>query len=355
MYSNIESDDIFASAMEEAEIVENPFAQGAGDGEPLHALDAARRLLDEEEDTGINMDMNMNASTSTSTSTSISNTGAGVASTQNDGLSNNNAMGNSLLERIQQQKMQQGVGTNVPVHTQPYGNISQMSTTNAPAQVPESTPTPAPAPAPISEFGYPMVEEGNYSSSGNAGVRIPEYSQVPAPSAYNTDSTTYFDYSHNAQGGGGATDYKGKMMSILSTVGNVAGTAASSAYNGTKSMYEKMSSKNANTGLSSQRGGGGGSTREMDYQRESLLMDPHDLEDRALPIPEPAPATSTASTSGMRAGIISGSAGNNGDSFLTYVKHFVVDIKDLFMSASTRVQIGIIVLMIFIIWLIFFE
>ena len=48
MYSNIENtdDDVFASAMEDAEIIDNPFVQGGTDGEPLDASDAANRLLD---------------------------------------------------------------------------------------------------------------------------------------------------------------------------------------------------------------------------------------------------------------------------------------------------------------------
>merc|ERR1712107_590802 len=98
--------------------------------------------------------------------------------------------------------------------------------------------------------------------------------------------------------------------------------------------------------------GGGNSMGEMDYQRESLLMDPHDLEDRAAPMssgPTEPLSTSMSAPSGMRAGIINANSINDGSSTcLAFVKQFAVDMKDLFLGASLRVQVGVVVLMIFI-------
>lgn len=291
MYSNVDSDDIFASAMEDdAEFVENPFVEG-GDGEPLHAVDAARRLLgnDDEDDAPSNERGNQGPS---------------------------NSMGNSLLERIQQQKKQK----NTPVSN---ANINQNSSDVEQAD--------------NGQFGYPMVQEGSYSTSGS--VRIPEYSQVPSPSPYNTDTT--YNISN-----GESSDYKDKMMTILSAVGSAAGAVATGAYHGTKVLYGKMTSK-GNTTI-------GGGMAEMDYQRASLLMDPHELEDRASPMSGSLPTQNNHSPTGMRAGVIRHSSGNE-NSFVTFLKQFAVDMKDLYMGASRRVQIGVIVLIIFIIWLIFFE
>lgn len=309
MYSNIDSDDIFASAMEEAEIVENPFVQG-GDGEPLHALDAAKRLLGNDEEDGLE-DQSFNYD-------SGNNMMGSQASSSNSGIG-----GNSLLERIQQQKKQQ-------YSTVPAGNNNNNNSFQNTGS---------------GQFGYPIVQEGTYSTSGQSNVHIPQYSQVPAPSAYNTDSP----YPGSSSDGQGSTDYKDQMMSILSVVGSAAGTVANGAYQGTKYLYAKMASKsNNNSGLSNNTGG----MAEMDYQRESLLMDPHELEDRAAS--SSAPPAFAATPPGMRAGVITHNSGNE-NKFVTFVKQFVVDLKDLYINASPRVQIGVIVLFIFIIWLIFFE
>ena len=318
MYSNIEtveSDDVFASAMEEENIVENPFVQDS-DGEPLHALDAARRLLGNEEDE------------EPSLSSSLTNSNANVG------------MGNSLLERIQQQKKQQNTShgsssmNTSTVNMEPYA-ASQINTATAMEQANASG---------DHEFGYPMVAEGSYSTSASANnVHIPQYSQVPTPNPYNTDSA----YNSNQDIG----DYKDTMMNVLSAVGSAAGTVATSAYHGTKTIYNTMAKSN--------NGNVGGGMAEMDYQRESLLMDPHDLEDQATMTTDSVSSapnmTQSSSPTGMRAGVIRHSTREEGNSFVIFAKQFAVDMKDLFLGASRRVQIGLIALIVFIIWLIFFE
>ncbi len=269
--------------------------------------------------------------------------------------------GNSLLERIQQQKKQQ-------------------NNSSAAAPPPAAAP-PAPAPAPASasattDFGYPMVQEGNYSTPGttattttNNSVRIPEYSQAPAPNAYNPDSAYNAHLNHQSSSSS-STDYKDTFMNVLSAVGSAAGTVAVGAYQGTKHLYGKMTNKNTSAmGMGGGAGGhmnmmggsGNANMGEMDYQRESLLMDPHDLEDRAAmstghSTTEPLSSSSMASPSGMRAGIINANSINDtGSTFINFVKQFAVDMKDLFLGASRRVQIGVVALFVFIIWLIFFE
>ena len=335
MYSNIDNnEDVFASAMEEAEIVENPFVQGGDAGEPLHASDAARRLLGDEQEEEENVE--------------------DVTPLVDRGASSRPTMGNSLLERIQQQKAQQHLSSS---------SSAQPMTTTATATAASILASDS------SEFGYPVVQEGMYSTPGTTGgssgdVRVPQYSQIPPPSAYNTNSP----YTSTTPAPSN-TDYKEQMMNVLSIVGTAAGTAAKGAYNGTKYVYGKMMKTNTNnTGLhvSSANGGmggvpGGAGMTEMDYQRESLLMDPHDLEDRAAAstmgsIPTAMNAGGGGMTSGMRAGIISANnnAGNE-NSIVTCMKQFAVDMKDLFLGASRGVQIGVIALIVFIIWLLFFE
>lgn len=98
---------------------------------------------------------------------------------------------------------------------------------------------------------------------------------------------------------------------------------------------------------------------QMDYQRESLLMDPHDLEERANNAPgtnstSSSFQTSTASPSGMRAGVIRHDD-SDGNSIMSYVVTFCVDMKDLFLGASRRVQIGVVALFVLIVYLLFFE
>ncbi len=332
MYSNIENtdDDVFASAMEDAEIIDNPFVQGDLDGEPLHASDAASRLLDNYE----NEMSSMNSSAP-----------AGAVPP-----SSNPTMGNSsLLERIQQQKRQQqttSTGT-AAAATEMTGSTTAVSSTDH-------------------DFGYPMVQEGSYSTSAGAsatatgGVHVPQYSQVPGPNPYNTQSA--YNSGSASASASGSIDYKDKFMTVLSVVGSAAGTVAKGAYQGGKVVYAKMTSNN-NSNAQGVGGEAGAGMTELDYQRESLLMDPHDLESSTTAMnfgigSSSANNTSTETTpSGMRAGIISGgntSAGND-NSVLTFLKQFAVDMKDLFLSASPRVQIGIILLIVFIIWLIFFE
>ena len=335
MYSNIETtdDDIFASAMEDTEIVDNPFVQGGTDGEPLHASDAASRLLDHNDNNATNSDQHPFTTTE-------------APAPAGDG---NSMMGSSsLLERIQQQKKQQQT------------TVGSTQMTGAPTATTNDD-----------QFGYPMVQEGSYSTSRSVqaaaatggGVHIPQYSQAPAPNPYNTDSpyTTSGMTSDSSD-----IDYKEKFMTVLSVMGSAAGTVAKGAYQGGKIVYEKMTSKNnlqgggAVSGGMSNVGGGAGMT-ELDYQRESLLMDPHDLEDRAAAstmgsIPTAMNAGGGGMTSGMRAGIISANnnAGNE-NSIVTCMKQFAVDMKDLFLGASRGVQIGVIALIVFIIWLLFFE
>mmetsp|Transcript_10622 Transcript_10622/g.15998 ORF Transcript_10622/g.15998 Transcript_10622/m.15998 type:complete len:192 (+) Transcript_10622:110-685(+) len=135
MYSNIDTDDVFSSAMEEAEIVENPFDNDemTGLSEPLHAVDAARRLLGNDDiDSGNGHDMNM----------------GGAGQPPAFAQPSNSSMGNSLLERIQQQKKQQN-STSAPSPAAPVAPATTNTTT---------------------DFGYPMVEEGNYSTPGTAAT-----------------------------------------------------------------------------------------------------------------------------------------------------------------------------------------
>ena len=337
MYSNIETtdDDIFASAMEDTEIVDNPFVQGGTDGEPLHASDAASRLLDHNDNNATNSDQHPFTTTE-------------APAPAGDG---NSMMGSSsLLERIQQQKKQQQT------------TVGSTQMTGAPTATTNDD-----------QFGYPMVQEGSYSTSRSVqaaaatggGVHIPQYSQAPAPNPYNTDSpyTTSGMTSDSSD-----IDYKEKFMTVLSVMGSAAGTVAKGAYQGGKIVYEKMTSKNnlqgggAVSGGMSNVGGGAGMT-ELDYQRESLLMDPHDLESSTTAMNFGGSGgnansdTTTTLPSGMRAGVIRGNNNSTGseNSIVTFLKQFVVDMKDLFLSASPRVQIGIVLFIIFIIWLIFFE
>jgi len=210
---------------------------------------------------------------------------------------------NSLFERIQQQKNQ---------------HLSEQPSAKADSQ-----------PAP---FGYPMADDMTYATSNpmpaqqpQMQVKVPQYSATPRPDPYDNN-----------------INYSTKMMDVLSNMG-------SAAIDGAKYLAGGRLGP-ATTSTPSGRMG------EMDYQRESLLMDPHDLEDRSVPVSTYEPSTET-----MPAGMVNGLGAerNNvavreqGSSVGGYVTQFLVDVKDLFLSAPRHVQTIVVGIFLFITWLLF--
>lgn len=326
-YANLGEDgdsDIFSSALDDPDMYNNPFADpssGNDEIEPLHAGDAASRLLDTENGVTIGMDTNANANAG------MDNLGG---SFMGGSASSNNSNSNSLLERIQQQKAQQG------------------------------QPTAVSAPVPSSEevdFGYPMAEDGNFSysepaSASGSAWRAPDYSPMPGNGSGNASGSTHYVHPTTPNSD---SNYD-TMINVLSAVGSAAGTAAKGAYRGGKYVYGNLMAKR------SAAGGDNAGMGEMDYQRESLLMDPHDLEDRAGFMSSFGASSSTA-PSGLRAGGGASAAadgeatagGGRGEVFLSYAKQFSLDMKDLFLGAPRHIQIAVVGLFILIGWLIFSE
>jgi len=382
MYAALEKSDngtesiAFASAMEE-EVTEDPFikqhvaAGNDSDFEPLHAVDAARRLLDNNDTPDVQPSYApveatdpapfamMGAMGGVSKPESLTPVLGGIDATATTTTSNVQMTGNSsqmrnssLLERIQQQKKHQ-----------PSAPTSA-TTMNAPTTTTTMTHNYAPSSTgifPEGNYSYasgPTSTPASTTTTSNT-LNIPQYSSAPRPNPYDSSS-----------------DYKDKMMNVLSVAGSVANTAAKSAVSGTKYLYNNLIHKTATSGgRQSTLGGGGvggGRMGEMDYQRESLLMDPHDLENSA--------AAFSSSTNpnqeqfqqqeqqqrppGMRS--MSGSVSfeqqqqqpleaSGTNAILVSLKQFMVDMKDLFLAAPRSAQITVIGVFVLILWLLFSE
>lgn len=268
-----------------------------------------------------------------------------AASSQPESNGSGGSVGSvSLLERIQQQKKQQQVNT----------------TAAAPALASGYAPTPAADPStgsassaqqdPLnpmqfgslaeSQPGYPVLEDTTYytssapapDASGNIQMNIPDYAAAasrpdPYASSYNSD-------------------FKDNLFSALSTIGSAAGTAAKSAYRGSRRLYGNMMNKRSSSGMAGQDRMSM-AEMEMDYQRQSLLMDPHDMEDSAMPSTNLGGSSSTPM--GLRA--TNSTVTTEGYSMMGYAKQFCVDMKDIYLGLSRRMQIAVLVFLIFVIWL----
>lgn len=222
----------------------------------------------------------------------------------------------SLLERIQKQKMMQ-----------------------------QSTSSPSPRfhatiPLPSSEEERNILDESefedsHYSYAGNGGqnMNIPDYSSANARN--NFGNVHYGDVSSDIQGG---------ILHAFSVVGNAAGSIASGVFQGTKHLVTRAMKH----GSDSIRGDVGmNRMNEMDYQRESLLMDPHDYEDTS------SFGAGRSQPVGLRGYDDSMSHSRGG--MMSYIKQFCIDIKDLFLASSRNVQIGTIIFFVFLIWLLVSE
>mmetsp|Transcript_19273 Transcript_19273/g.22950 ORF Transcript_19273/g.22950 Transcript_19273/m.22950 type:complete len:316 (+) Transcript_19273:121-1068(+) len=314
--------------MEASNATEDPFMtnlESGGGMEPLHAADAARRLLSDGSDIDEMETAPFAVLGGTADEESMApvlggNTSSGIF----DDNGSRSALSNSLFERIQQQKNQQGSSGQPLVNSSTQPNPSASNTEEP--------------------FGYPMTEDVNYSfaeqpsTQSQVEVNVPQYSSTRRPDPYDT----------------GGTDYTSTLMGVVSSVGSVASIAAKGAVSGTKYLYGNVvSNRKTSSAVGSTSGGRMG---EMDYQRESLLMDPHDLEDRALPF-SASPPLVTPKTTGMIGGLDEGSntdlARNQGYSMVGYAQQFLVDVKDLFLAAPRYVQCLVVGLSILILWLLF--
>lgn len=277
--------------------------------------------------------------------------------------SNTATTSNSLLERIQQQKNAMNASS---------------STSNSHSAILE-TPSPAPAPSleEEEEFGYPPIrddytystgpttqqQQQQQSSSSASSVHVPNYDAPRGPNPYDTSS---------------------KRDTAFHQVLSVAGNVASRAYQGTKSVVSGMMGTPPS---SSQQQHQQHQMSSMDYQRESLLMDPHEMEESGM-----MGAGAGGNVGNVRGffgtsseqesnGLMGGMSGMEtssmhherrdgagattttssstvvrvGYTMLGYLKTFCIDIKDLFLSSSRNVQAIVVVLVILISWLLFSE
>jgi len=305
--------------------MEDPFivnSESGGEMQPLHAADAARRLVTNGSENEQMETAPFAVLGGTADEESMAPVMGGTTNSATfDENGSGSALSNSLFERIQQQKNQ---------------NSSSVQ------HFERNSPQPNHPPNTEAPFGYPMTEDVNYSfaepPSSREQLQVPQYSSTPRTDPYDT----------------GGSDYKSKVMDVFSTVGSAASTAAKGAVSGTKFLYGNIVSgreSSATAGLNP-----GNRMNEMDYQRRSLLMDPHDLEDRNEPVPAPAPLASPKPT-GMIGGLEESNTdiGRNQESSISgYARQFFVDVKDLFLAAPRYVQ-GLVVGLFFLIsWLLFF-
>lgn len=274
----------------------------------------------------------------------------------------NPTMSNSLLERIQQQKNASSSN----------GSSFETPAPASAAFVPEEAEAEAEAEA---EFGYPPVSENYTYATGPtlgsqsqqqqqqqpAGVHIPNYAAPQGPNPYDTS-------------GSGSNNGGDMMNQVLSAASNV----ASRAYYGTKHVMSGMmgAPPSSSGGPGTRPEQGANRMHSMDYQRESLLMDPHEMEEvggighggggdggvRGF-----FGTSSTESNglmgSGSGAGGMETTAGTSNSSgerglgytMLGYLKTFCIDMKDLFLSSPRHIQAFVVVLIILISWLLFSE
>lgn len=214
----------------------------------------------------------------------------------------------SLLERIQMQKMAQSQGLTSDVHDeQVYSNETY-------------------------DVDEPMSEErsSSYATGAGADLNVPDYS-------YTSSRGSMGNPYHEEE----TSNIQGTVLNIVSSVGRAAGSMAKSAYKSTRNIVNgALNERNANNARGEMN-----RIEEMDYQRESLLMDPHDMDD-SLP-----------RTAGLRG--FDGTAMNRRDtegySSMSFVKQMCIDMKDLFLGASRNVQIMIVLFIAFVIWLLISE
>jgi len=220
----------------------------------------------------------------------------------------------SLLERIQQQKKQQ----TSPPPAQQYASSGGFAPTAIPSD---------------DQFGYPTEDTTYFASTPSPPQTNENHMNIPDyATSTNTPDPYYSPSNSNA---------KDQFFSVMSAVGSAAGSAASTAYHGSKTLYGNMVNKRQSAGVSAQD-----RMAEMDYQRESLLLDPHDVEDGTLPI-------SMGSTpTGLRGGIgAHSSVSTGGHPIFRYAKQFCVDLKDIFMGLSPNKKLFVIGFIAFLLWL----
>lgn len=221
--------------------------------------------------------------------------------------------GISLLERIQQQKMQSKGNTSTAssIANEPESSMSLTeSASRNDAQVYE-------------EETYNFGIGGSEAENSNPLMNIPDYA------ASINRGHTHQVYTN--------ADVKDQFFSVMSTVGNGMTTAGKGIYRGSKYLYNNIMNKRQSNSYNGDR------MAEMDYQRQSLLLDPHEVEDGAF-----APPTTTGLGGGSD-GLSSHSS--NGHPILAYMKQFCIDMKDIFMGLSPNMKLFVIAFVAFLIWL----
>jgi hypothetical protein len=340
-----------------------------------HAVDAARRLLQDDDDDFLEDDapfVVMGGSAHSSTVASTLQPGSN-SMTKNSTVPSKQPLAmndskNALLEKIQQRKMQQqnnlssGATGNVSVPSSTYSagsksfTSSDNNTMNRSAEINYYT-----SYGP-SSMATPNTNPDN-NNNNNIPLKVPQYSSQPRPNPYDTSSNNN-------------VDYKEKMFDVLSTVGKAANTAAQSAVSGTQYLLSNAVKKGS--GGSNNKAGVGimssGKMSELDYQRESLLMDPHDLEDGgSAPLSTAAPTATmnnhhyNTNTQNPFVGSNSvrnsstgthyygtGTATSNNTEMINYFRQFIADMKDFFLSSPPYAQALIVSVFLLIVWLIFF-
>jgi len=240
--------------------------------------------------------------------------GSAPAELLSQSLSTESTGSASFLERIQQQKKRQNTAS---TQQSSSGGVTSMENSS------------------IDQFGYPTAENTRLFDStayplqsNEAQMNVPDYST-------STNRPDHYTSSSNSE-------VKDQIFSVLSAVGSAAGSAAKSAYRGSKKMYGNMSKNRQSAGLNAHE-----RMAEMDYQRESLLLDPHDVEDGTLPL-------STGSTpTGLLGGINDphSSVSSGRHPIVRYTKQVCGDLKDIFMGLSQNMKLVVVGFMAFLLWL----
>jgi hypothetical protein len=185
--------------------------------------------------------------------------------------------------------------------------------------------------------------------NGNVQMRtIPDYS-----ASDNIRNDHYSSYNEDSSGSDHRAGYQ--LLSALTTVGNAVGFMAKSVFYGTRNLYNTVIIRNNNRQsqgsifTSQQR------MHEMDYQRESLLLDPHEVEDGSfLPMENASPLGLNAMRmmgSSNNVVVSSTSTGRRHHPLIGCLSQFCVDVRDIFMGLSRNKKLAVIAFVAFLLWL----
>jgi hypothetical protein len=287
----------------------------------------------------------------------------------------------SLLERIQQAKKQKHSYVDGPdsslmqhhdvMNTPPFPNHTTFSSTEKASFDPDAE----------FGFGYSREDEedddddddidNHHDKRSSRTLTLPETLAngniqritIPDYSASDNIRNDHWSSSYNDYDGSGGNNDRGyKVLNALTTVKSAFGSMAKTAFHGTRHLYHTviMMNNNSNSNSNSNTNNQTSQRRmhEMDYQRESLLLDPHEMEDGTmLPMEQASPLGLRSQMMGSSSNNVSVGTGSHPlqhhrcHTLIGCLIQFCVDVRDIFMGLSRNKKLVVIAFVVFLVWL----